>query len=205
MAALKQYHSGSPRTDFQMVPICENPWSYPYAPQAGAGLQTDFETGALLVRLEATEPRTAIRAEACRTNGRVWEDSCLEFFLNPMPDCGNGYLNLETNARGVMLLGVHTEQFSTETDEFDEAFFDMHVQHQFLPEGRIRWTLNYRIPFSYIQRWFPDFSPKPGSRITGNFYKCGDLCQQEHYLAWSPVHWPVPSFHRPECFGIIDL
>lgn len=205
MTNIKRYHSGVLGTEFRMVSINENPWKYPYAPLARAGLQTDFENGAILVKLEATEPRTTIRAEACWTNGRVWEDSCLEFFLNPMPDCGTGYLNLETNARGVMLLGIHNEKISAETDQYDESSFDMHVQHIFLPEGLIQWTLTYRIPFSYIQHWFRDFHPKPGMRITGNFYKCGDLCPQEHYLSWSPVQWPVPSFHRPECFGEIFL
>lgn len=205
MTNIKQYHSGVMQTEFYMVSISENPWNYPYAPVARAGLQTDFETGALLVRLEAIEQRTAIRAEACKTNGRVWEDSCLEFFLNPMPEHGTGYLNLETNARGVMLLGIHNENISAETTEYDESSFDMHVQYVFLPGELIQWTLNYRIPFSYIQHWFRDFHPKPGMCITGNFYKCGDLCPQEHYLAWSPVRWPVPSFHRPECFGEIFL
>ena len=206
MIEKKQYHAGSVGDKaFELADICENPWNSSYRPKAFAGLQTDFKNGALHVYLEATEPRTALRAEATMINGRVWEDSCLEFFVNPVPEQGLGYLNFEANSRGVMLFGVHNDQFSGETTDFCEADFAMHTVHTFLPDGMIRWSLSYRIPFSYFQRWFPAFEPKPGMRIAGNFYKCGDLCPQEHYLTWSPIAYPTPSFHRPECFGDIIL
>ena len=34
-----------------------------------------------------------------------------------------------------------------------------------------------------------------------NFYKCGDLTVNKHYLAWQPVGTERPDYHRPEYFG----
>ena len=35
-----------------------------------------------------------IKAVAKKTNGKVWEDSCVEFFFSPGPDVERGYFNL---------------------------------------------------------------------------------------------------------------
>ena len=187
------------------VQITENAWNFAYTPKAQAKMAVDFENGGFWISLQAEEARKALSLAERETNGRVWEDACLEFFVNPCPQDGLGYLNFEANALGVMLLGVHTSTDNCQTDEFDEAIFQMRAIHETLPDGMVRWTLRYFVPFFYIKRWFPQFDPKPGMKIAGNFYKCGDLCPQEHYLSWSPVSWECPSFHRPECFGEIIL
>ena len=40
------------------------------------------------------------------------------------------------------------------------------------------------------------------SIVRANFYKCGDDCEIQHYLAFSPVTTLPPGFHNPECFAI---
>ena len=37
----------------------------------------------------------------------------------------------------------------------------------------------------------------------GNFFKCGDDCEYEHYLSWSNIPYEEKNFHRTECFGEI--
>ena len=37
----------------------------------------------------------------------------------------------------------------------------------------------------------------------GNFFKCGDLTEQAHYLSWNPVTSEQPDFHRPQDFGLL--
>ena len=61
------------------------------------------------------------------------------------------------------------------------------------------WDLYYSLPFSLLRLFFPAFHPH--GLMRGNFYKCGDLTQQEHYLAWNRVACAEPDFHRPEFFG----
>lgn len=61
------------------------------------------------------------------------------------------------------------------------------------------WDVTYELPFRLLRLFFPEFVPS--GTIRGNFYKCGDLTEQEHYLAWNPVDADHPDFHRPEFFG----
>ena len=39
-----------------------------------------------------------------------------------------------------------------------------------------------------------------GLNLRANFYKCGDKCQQPHYLSMAPINTPSPNFHCPEFF-----
>lgn len=56
---------------------------------------------------------------------------------------------------------------------------------------------------SCLELFFPEFAPS--GTIRGNFYKCGNLTAQEHYLAWNRVDAECPDFHRPEYFGTMSF
>ena len=187
------------------LPIRENPWNTEFDGAARAKLRFDGDAQCFHVTLNATERRIAMRAEAMEQNGRVWEDSCLEFFLNPMPEAGLGYMNFESNSRGVMLFGVHNGEMDGQTDVITIADCHMVATSRQLPGDLVNWTLRYRIPFDYIRHFFPGFDPKSGGRITGNFYKCGDKCIQPHYRTWSPIRPQPMTFHCPDQFGTILL
>ena len=38
-----------------------------------------------------------VKAVAKEANGKVWQDSCVEFFFSPGPDIERGYFNFEAN------------------------------------------------------------------------------------------------------------
>ena len=75
-----------------------------------------------------------VRAVAKKTNGRVWEDSCVEFFFSPGPDTERGYFNFEINCKGVFLFQYHLEDdqkdFVSEEDckriKVSYSFFILH-------------------------------------------------------------------------------
>ena len=73
---------------------------------------------------------------------------------------------------------------------------------EYLPDG---WQIVYRVPFFFIRRFFPDFTPQIGLAMYGNFYKCGDLTKKAHYLSWNPMRCETPQFHRPQDFGRLIL
>jgi hypothetical protein len=187
------------------VSIATLPWGGSYRPGSRGIVSPDYVTGGIWVGLSTIEPYQNIRATVNEFDGRVWEDSCLEFFVNPMPEKGLSYLNFENNSLSAMLCGVHNGEIDGQPEGYCAADFRMRLTRVPVDEKRLFWSVRFFIPFSYIKRWFPDFNPVPGMKITGNFYKCGDLCPIPHYLSWSPVVWPSPSFHRPECFGEIIL
>ena len=63
------------------------------------------------------------------------------------------------------------------------------------------WVLSYKVPFSFIRLFYPQFEAKAGVKVRGNCYKCGDLTVNTHYIAWSPTVSEEPAFHLPEYFG----
>ena len=67
------------------------------------------------------------------------------------------------------------------------------------------WEITYKIPFDFIRQLYPDFTAESGTVLRGNFYKCGNLTANKHYLSWSPTDSDTPNFHMPECFGELVL
>ena len=67
------------------------------------------------------------------------------------------------------------------------------------------WKITYQIPFCFINQFFPGFSPAPGKTFRANFFKCGDLTVQEHYLSWNKVTSETPDFHRTCDFGLLEF
>ncbi len=187
------------------VAIDTYPWGGDYRPESYALLSPDYTTGGLWVALETTEPITHIRTTAFAMDGPVWEDSCLEFFFNPLPEKGLNYLNFESNSAGTMLCGVHTDKINGQPGGNSAKTFRMRAVREYGKESNVWWQVRFFIPFDYIQKYFPDFSPRPGMTIAGNFYKCGDKCPKPHFAAWNFVEAPSPNFHVPASFGEIIL
>lgn len=165
-----------------------------WRPDAGiaAWAQLAWEDGALRVRMTAREAH--IRAVHAGPGGRPCEDSCLELFLSPMPGDGR-YVNIEFNPNACCWLGLggggERMRLLPERDWLEPRAFRT-------ADG---WGVAYRVPFDLLRLFFPGFDPKPGDAVRANCYKCGDLTEAEHYLAWSPVTSAAPDFHRPRDFG----
>lgn len=177
---------------------CNN-WAadYPYTPTVMAYLAYSKSSLALLFSVEESHTK-AVEME---DNGRVWEDSCVEFFVkNP---AGEGYYNFELNAIGTLLAAYRTSRecadyFTAEQlaqiaryTSFDHAPIDIC--------GDNRWWAAELIPFSIL-----GLSAAP-AKLAVNLYKCGDKLAQPHFLSWSPITLDKPNFHCPEFFGEITF
>lgn len=163
-----------------------------------AQAQICYDETALYVRLSALEAH--IRAEHTSPTGMPCEDSCLEFFFSPIPG-DDRYLNFEFNPNGCLYLGFGTGMH-------DLVRLLPEAENLFQPKSRRidgGWEIVYQVPTEFVQRFFPGFSPVSSGTIRANFYKCGDLTVQEHYLAWNPVTSETPAFHRPCDFGLLTF
>lgn len=165
-----------------------------YKPEARAYV-TWSEKG-LHVLLCALESEIRVAAKAF--NDEVYQDSCLEFFLQPFRDDPR-YLNIETNAGGVALIGFGASRAER-------------VRLEKMPEGmelvasRHRggwWAVRYLVPRSLFHELYGR-EPKPGDVMRGNFYKC-DESIHPHFGSWAPIVHFQPDFHRPEWFGDLEL
>lgn len=143
----------------------------------------------------------------------VCEDSCVEFFVEPVP--GKGYMNFELNACGVMLL-YHVIDWT----EVGDAYADYYAVGDYANKAvkryptlnpadvkkeitdRCDWELGVYIPFSVLEKEFGSVGKAvKGTVWRGNFYTCADGTSHPRWAAWSPVN--QLNFHLPECFGEI--
>ena len=66
-----------------------------------------------------------------------------------------------------------------------------------------------RLPTAFrlilLDHFIQSFFVESGMQLRGNFYKCGNLTEQKHYLSWNAIESDTPNFHKPECFGVLKL
>ena len=145
-----------------------------------------------------------LRAEVAEDNGRVWEDSCCEFFVSP--DCDDNYYNFECNCIGTLLL--HGGWKGTDRGNAPEEVYGTIGRWSSLGDeafgyrmGPVEWDLVEVIPATALfNHEIKDFS---GRKMKANFYKCGDKTAMPHFLSWAPIDLPSPAFHCPEFFSEI--
>ena len=177
----------------EIMPIDNLLWTDPLPITAQAQLCWDED--AIYLRMEAFEQN--IRKEETDPLAEICNDSCLEFFLQPVD--GPLYLNFEINPLGNYLIGqgdCDVENRLRIIVRDYETRMDPKVT--FTETG---WVLTYKVPFEFIRHFYPQFEAKVGVKVRANCYKCGDLTEKEHYLAWSPTVSEEPAFHLPEYFG----
>ena len=146
-----------------------------------------------------------IRAEVGEDDGRVWEDSCCEFFVSP--DSNGSYYNFECNCIGTLLLhyGTVGDRPAAPAEAFRavERWSSL-GDTPFGTESRVQsWDLVEIIPASALFRH--DIKDLSGLEMTANFYKCGDLLPHPHFLSWAPISLEKPMFHCPQFFGKIKF
>lgn len=174
------------------------PWdNNGYKPYAEYRLSVCEDSFLMQITVEEHNPRRV----QTRHQQDVYKDSCVEWFVNFLPDSCDRYFNFEVNASGIMHVafrrGRHDGTLLTE-----EAIRQLNIQ---ATVGEDTWQVCFRVPFSWIQSYIPEFQFREGMKIRTNFYKCGDETQFPHYGIWKESPLEKPDFHRPEYFGEVTL
>ncbi|NLC67257.1 MAG: hypothetical protein GX754_00395 [Clostridiaceae bacterium] len=160
-------------------------------------------------------------------NDEVYMDSCVEFFFKPKPGTDNRYFNFEMNAIGTLLLGLGSDRYDRVRISLDNPFEVFNISTSVPREAAMNpgncnpaidkisgniyklpggyWTVEYKIPFAFIEKYLGKMDIKPGYRMEANFYKCGDEAPFPHYGCWNYIRNASPDFHRPEFFGDLIL
>lgn len=160
--------------------------------------QIAYDDENLYVHLWAEEK--AIRAEYTGKFDEICEDSCLEFFFAPIWG-DQRYLNIECNLNCAYFMGMGSNIYDLARLVFEFPTIQSNAN---LIDGG--WELYHTIPYSFIRRFFPEFSPKSGDKMRANCYKCGDRTEIPHDLAWNPVPiLELSSFHNPDAFGLMHF
>lgn len=144
------------------------------------------------------------RCVGTKRDDPVYEDSCLELFLQPVAGRPE-YINFEMNSAGVYLSqfgeGRGNRIFLKDLCDFEPSISCFEVKEN----GETAWGVEIFISEALIGKVYSnDYILSPGE-MKGNFYKCGDKTPVPHYGAYFPVGSAVSGFHNPGCFGRIIL
>ena len=159
--------------------------------------------------LHFTSFESEIRAVYRIMNEPVYTDSCVEFFFNPDPDKDDRYFNFEINAIGTLLLELGSGRNNRlMIQDVSQAIFN--IKSSISPDSAVEyrddaWTLEFSIPYSFIEKYYGKQDFSSGKVMKGNFQKCGDMTKFPHYGSWNRIETPEPDFHRPEYFGDLIL
>ncbi len=146
-----------------------------------------------------------IRAMETNTNGAVYKDSCVEFFIS---HDGENYYNFEFNCIGVTHLawgaGRHDRKLVdpaiVESIEIESSLGDKPFESR---SGDFEWEMMICIPIDCFA--YSRLKSLEGLQARANFYKCGDETAIPHYVTWNPIGTEKPDYHRPEYFGKIQF
>lgn len=131
----------------------------------------------------------------------IYMDSCAEWFANFAPEICDRYFNFEVNANGAMHVAFRKDRYEgTMLTQEDIAALDIQAKI-----SGDKWEVYYRVPFTLIKKYIPDYRFEEGMQIRTNFYKCGDGTEFPHFGIWKEYPLLEPDFHRPEYFGEIKL
>lgn len=205
-----QYTNKNPKQAWEHAKkayIRNYPWGGDYRPESWA--QVLYTDSALFLRLGTVEEAGCFRAELCGITPDACTDSCLEFFLTPLPKNDPRYVNLEFTPKGALYVGIGSDRASNtllkdvNRDIFNIVPYCEEVKRR--GQELIRWGISAQIPLTFLQMFFDLPSLSPGMAMRGNFYKCGDLTPKPHFGAWNHIACAEADFHRPEYFGALCL
>jgi hypothetical protein len=175
---------------------CANWSEYPYKPDVKFRIAHNGTNILLNYRVEESD----IKAVCKDDNGKVWEDSCVEFFIS-----FNGtdyYYNIESNCIGRILVATGIDKHNRKSIPVNIVnLIDRWSSLGNLPiENKSgKWELSLIVPVDVFS--INKISTFNGLHAKGNFYKCGDKLQTPHFLSWNPIENEKPDFHLPQFFG----
>lgn len=104
-------------------------------------------------------------------------DSCVEWFVNFMPEKCDKYFNFEVNANGAMNVRCHKDRHDAQPLSLEDIA-SLNIQTEIFAES---WEVSYTVPFTLIRKYIPDYEFRDGMTIRANFYKCGGQTEYVHH------------------------
>lgn len=176
--------------------IQELSWpAYPYRPKVDFSIAHSGRC--ILLKYYVEEAH--LRCVNVDINAPVYEDSCVEFFI-AFDEAG--YYNLEFNCIGTALVGYGKNRANRSLLNaalISQILYEAKMTNE--KEGLYTWELMMVIPIQIFT--YHVIETLSGKQCRANFYKCGDLTNNPHYLSWKPIQSPEPDFHLSHFFGTL--
>ena len=175
---------------------------FPYKPVVSVLIA--YNENELFLQYQVKEQ--SVKAEITESNGRVWTDSCVEFFLSP--EGNDEYYNLEMNCIGTILLGFRKKGepaiHATDVQIANIRRISTLGASPFAERNEpTEWQITVAIP--WVVFFKHTLQPIQWEKMRANFYKCGDELSVPHFVSWTKIKTEKPSFHNPEFFGGLEF
>lgn len=172
----------------------------PYRPKTYFKMGVSQEGITAFLKCYESEPKAVYE----NRDDPVYKDSCLEFFVAPVP-FKDEYINVECNSKGVFLCEFGKEKCNRRSVR-DLTSLSPIVEPFHGDDGiGAYWGVKITLTKDFIAELFSVEKSKLNfDTVKANFYKCGDECEIPHYVAFAPVTSLPPGFHNPECFAIFE-
>jgi hypothetical protein len=160
-----------------------------------------------------------VRSVTTEYQGPVFRDACVEFFFEP--DRNRGYLDMEVNAGGTLLMKYHDPEVRPGAEQSPPGFMLVLVPWEDAQQVRIRhslpkviepeikepvvWYVQYFVPFAVLEKYFGPLRPVSGRIWRANFYKISLDNSHPHRATWAPIppEARAGGFHQPKFFAPI--
>ena len=182
-------------SEIEKAEINECVWLFDYKPLCFAQLVFIKDEG-FLVKITCFEKNPKAVHEGFYSN--VYKDSCLEMFAI-FDNTSDKYVNIEMNSIGSSLIAVGAERNGrTAIDKITGKPFPVKAIKE-----EDKWSAEAFVSLCDLNKIYGVNKDvfKKGYEFKGNFYKCGDETETEHYVMWNRVETEKPDYHRPEYFG----
>ena len=131
----------------------------------------------------------------------VYEDSCVEWFVNFDPEYTSKYFNIEINASGCVDMSFRRDRYE-KIDLTQSEVESLNISTQIYEN---HWTVDYIVKFELIQKYFINYKFEKGQKFSSNVYKCADALEVFHEASWKPINLNKRDFHCPELFGTMTV
>lgn len=178
-------------------------WSEKYPSKPSVSFRIAHNGDNILLQYDVKERE--VLAAVAEDNGKVWTDTCVEFFVS-FDDAH--YYNGEFTCIGKALLGYREYYHKAEHAPNNimrsikrlSTLGETNIEKK---QGDFDWKLTLVIPITAY--WHSGLKTLDGVKAKGNFFKCGDNLTEPHYVSWTQIDTPSPSFHQPRFFGELEF
>jgi hypothetical protein len=155
-----------------------------------------------------------VRSVHTQYQDAVCRDSCVEFFVEPVP--AKGYFNFEVNAGGTLHLSYIEDPRRGANGFRKWESIPMSIGQSVRvrttlpavvePEMTepVNWLAKLSIPLEVFEHYVGPLTLAPGTRWRGNFYKCADDTSHPHWASWAPLGEQL-NFHQPKYFAPVEF
>lgn len=194
---LKCYNSFEELSSADYMQMCSFHWESdpPYRPDCFCKIGLVNDDIVAYLKCYENDPRAVYE----NRDDPMYLDSCLELFVACVKD-RKEYVNVECNSRGAFLCEFGDGKYNR-TLARDLTSFSPEVESFKGEDGKgAYWGVCVVLSNDFICDIYNLADDFTVTDIRANFYKCGDDCAVQHYVAFSPVTTLPPGFHNPDCF-----